>query len=149
MASIPSAGGPQAASPAARPPATASVKVLVNVDTAYRDIGTQVRTTLFTSLVSEGIFARVVAPSDTSGYELQVQITEVKKVSGTSRFMVGAFAGRNHITASVRLMKRGNATPILSFIATGESSAMPMTSATEMSDAVRELDQKIREALKG
>jgi len=122
-----------------------TVALAINSDTTAdaQEVVTRLRERLFGALVAEGLFTQVVPAHSAAGYDLEVNITEVNKVSTASRVILGVLGGRNRATASVRLSKSGETKPVRSFTATGESAAHPASSESGMEDAVRLLAQEI------
>lgn len=106
-----------------------------------------VRQELFSGLQSSGVFSRVVQPTETADYTMQVDLTNVRFVSGSARFWGGALAGANVVTGNVNVVDNSNGIELTSFSAEGKSASHPISSETGFDDAVRQFGDKVVEGL--
>lgn len=128
---------------------TVALTVVADSSAGEQDAAARIRERLFGALMAEGLFRQVLPPDDTTEYVLQVALFDVKRVSGTSRVLFGALAGRNRIRASVRLSRAGSPEPIRTFTVTGESASHPNSPDAGFEDAVREFVQHLVRGLRG
>jgi hypothetical protein len=106
-----------------------------------------VRTNLYANLPASGVFSEVVAEGQEADYEMDVNVTNVRLVSGTARAIGGAFAGANVVSGDVVLTDSANGLEVVKFSATGESASHPISSESGFDSAVREFSTQVTQTL--
>jgi Domain of unknown function (DUF4410) len=131
-----------------RPNSVASLTVTSPSDSESLEAAEELRSRLFGSLVSQGLFDQVVPPSKPSDYELTVALSGISEVSQGARIFLGVLAGSNKLSANVKLVDKTDSSVARAFIVGGESASHPMSSENDMGDAIREASSKIVQALR-
>jgi len=133
-------------------PIRANSVAMLNVtsagDSESLEAAEELRSRLFGSLVSQGVFEQVVPPTKPADYELTVALSGISEVSQGARIFFGALAGSNKLTADVKLRDTTTQSVVRSFIVGGESAAHPLSSENDMDDAIREASSRIIQALR-
>ena len=107
----------------------------------------QVRADLYTTLESSGAFGEVVDQDTPADYAMQVDLSNVRLISGTVRFWAGDWVGPSEITGDVTVTDQSNGLEVTSFTATGKSAINFMSSESGFDDAVREFGGQVTQAL--
>ncbi len=94
-------------------------------------------------LTGTGIFRQVVQTGTPADYALRVEVQKVSRVSSTSRFMIGVFAGSNEIAAVVVLRELAAGSVITCFNVNGSSASHPLSNENEFDDALQEAANEI------
>ncbi|WOF72725.1 DUF4410 domain-containing protein [Parvibaculaceae bacterium PLY_AMNH_Bact1] len=126
----------------------AALTVTSASDTESLEAAEELRSRLFGSLVSQGLFDQVVPPSKPADYELSVALSGISEVSQGARIFLGVLAGSNKLSANVKLVDKADGSVTRAFIVGGESASHPMSSENGMGDAIREASSKIVQALR-
>ncbi len=126
----------------------AALTVTSASDTESLEAAEELRSRLFGSLVSQGLFDQVVPPSKPADYELSVALSGISEVSQGARIFLGVLAGSNKLSANVKLVDKTDDSVTRAFIVGGESASHPMSSENGMGDAIREASSKIVQALR-
>lgn len=126
----------------------AALEVTSASDSDSLEAAEELRSRLFGSLVSQGLFEQVVPPSKPADYELTIALSGVSEVSQGARIFFGALAGSNKLSANVKLQDATDQSVVRSFVVGGESAAHPLSSENGMSDAIREASSRIIQALR-
>ncbi|MCK4371914.1 MAG: hypothetical protein KAW61_02155, partial [candidate division Zixibacteria bacterium] len=63
--------------------------------------------------------------------QVNAEVTKVKKVGGTERFMLGAFAGKASMTATVVFLEPASLDTLGSYTVTGKSGGTGMSGGTK------------------
>ena len=101
---------------------------------------------LFSRLVSEGVFARVVQAGETAMYGVRVRLLTATEVSQGARVLFGVLASANELAVQVDVFESVSRNLVVSFTAKGESASYPVSSENDMDDAIREaVDEVILE----
>lgn len=108
---------------------------------------TAVRLELYSSLPGSGVFSQVVQEGQAADYGMQVDMSNVRYVSGSARFWGGTFAGSNVLTGDVKLIDQSSGLEVTSFTATGKSASHPASSASGFDAAVNEFTGQVTQAL--
>lgn len=120
-----------------------------SADSDSQEAMEEMRARLFGLLVSQGIFAQVVAPTKPADYRMEVILSGVDEVSQGARIFFGVLAGSNEITAHVKLTDLIDGRQVASMVVSGESASHPMSSENDMEDAIREVTSRIIQSLNG
>lgn len=107
----------------------------------------RLRGQLFGRLVSEGVFRQIVHPGDTARYEINVELLTAKEVSQGARIFWGVLAGSNELAIRVQVHDSDTNTVLTSFTAKGTSASHPLSSESDMDDAIREVVDEVIVAL--
>jgi|GEM_PF-6619085 len=110
------------------------------------DIISDVKAKLVSRLISEGI-ASSISHSSSRGNKLHVNILDYKKVSGTSRVLLGMLAGSNSIKAQVDFKDSSNRI-LESFQINSKSALHPFSGVSDFTDAADEFASKVIKELK-
>lgn len=102
---------------------------------------------LIAKLDESGIFRNITTDADTADLRLDVLIVRVKRVSGASRVLVGAMAGRAGINTESRLYDVRSNASLASFDAYGRSSGGTVFAGTT-AQAIDRVADKICDFLK-
>ncbi|MHA1528570.1 MAG: DUF4410 domain-containing protein [Alphaproteobacteria bacterium] len=138
------------------PGSTVSLSVTATLpsdaDADAREDSTQVlhrlKSHLFGRLVSEAVFKQVLQPGEQADYRMDVTLRSAEEVSQGARIFFGVLAGANNLAASVALYDQPNDVLITSFDVAGESASHPMSSESDIDDAIREAVDEIILALR-
>ncbi len=106
-----------------------------------------VRGNLYANLPASGLFTEVVPAGQPADYEMDIDVTNVRFVSGSARFWGGAFAGANVVSGDVTLTDASNGLEVAKFSATGESASHPISSDSGFDSAVREFSGQVTQTL--
>ncbi|MEP0068872.1 DUF4410 domain-containing protein [Pyruvatibacter sp.] len=131
-----------------KPNSVASLEVTSASDSASLEAAEELRSRLFGSLVSQGLFEQVVPPSKPADYQLKIALSGVSEVSQGARIFFGALAGSNRLSANVKLQDATDQSVVRAFVVGGESAAHPLSSENGMADAIREASSRIIQALR-
>jgi len=132
-----------------RPDSVVALTMKSSAESESQEALEEMRARLYGLLVSQGIFAQVVAPTKPADYRMLVVLSGVDEVSQGARIFFGVFAGSNEVTAHVKLTDMVSDREIASFVIEGESASHPMSSESDMEDAVREVTSRIVQSLNG
>jgi hypothetical protein len=138
-------------SEAIRPGSTVALSVEAvegsgNADHVQRGLQ-DLRGNLFANLPASGVFTQVVQEGQQADYEMDVDVTNVRFVSGSARFWGGVFAGANVVSGDVTLTDASNGLEVTKFSATGESASHPISSDSGFDSAVREFSTQVTTTL--
>jgi hypothetical protein len=125
-----------------------ALQVTSTPDEDSQEVVQQLRSELYGHLVSDGVFAQVVAPNAPADYTMTVSVDQVRKVSQTSRILLGVIAGDNELNAHVDLKSSANQADVARFDVKGESASHPMSSENDMDSAIQKVVEKIVAALR-
>ncbi|WP_422006057.1 DUF4410 domain-containing protein [Pyruvatibacter mobilis] len=131
-----------------KPNSVAALNVTSPSDADSLEAAEELRSRLFGSLVSQGLFEQVVPPSKPADYELTVALSGISEVSQGARIFFGVLAGSNKLTADVKLRDSTDDSVVRAFVVGGESAAHPLSSENDMGDAIREASSRIIQALR-
>ena len=106
-----------------------------------------VRTNLYASLPASGVFSQVVAEGQQADYAMDVDVTNVRQVSGAARVIGGVLSGSNIVSGDVVLTDASNGLEVTSFSATGESASHPFSGESSFDSAVKEFSNQVTETL--
>ena len=107
----------------------------------------QVRADLYTTLESSGVFGDVVDQDTPADYAMQIDLSNVRLISGSVRFWAGDWVGPSEITGDVTVTDQSSGLEVTSFTATGRSAIYYMSSESGFDDAVREFGGQVTQAL--
>ncbi len=113
------------------------------LDPDFDEVQKRLRESLYTKLVTSGLFARVVLNGDPADYSLEVKIFKANAVSGTARALVGVLAGRSEAKADVLLRNLSTDEVLADFEVLGESASHPFSTEGSLDDAIRQAADQI------
>jgi len=118
-------------------------------DESVIEVTQRLKGELFGRLVSEGIFRQVVHVGDEAKYLLNVRLVDAHEVSQGSRLWWGFLAGANSLAVTVQIIDSSSSeVPIMDFVVKGTSASHPISSESDMDDAIREVVDEIILALR-
>jgi hypothetical protein len=121
----------------------------LNVEASDPAIAAQVRGQVATQLLGTGMFTNITGPNgEGADCTITVKLTKVDQVSGVSRVMFGALAGRNEIDGLVTVTDAKTNQTLRSFSFTGESAAHPFSGKSDIKDAEEKAAEEIILGLK-
>jgi hypothetical protein len=136
-------------------PRQKSVSLSVAIDTAehqkeedYIEVSKRIRDSLYTKLVTEGIFKSVFLAPEPADYGMDVTITSARMVSGLARVWWGVMAGHNDAQMTVRVNNLASNQVVADFEVDGTSASHPFSSESNPDDAIREAVNQIIKGLK-
>lgn len=123
-----------------------------NADVEARNDANEVmhrlRSELFGRLMSEAVFKQVLQPGEDANYRMDVKVLSAGEVSQGARIVLGVLAGSNTLTASVLLFDQPDENLITEIEVGGESASHPLSSESDIDDAIREAVDEIIVALR-
>ena len=121
----------------------------LNVEASDPAVAAKVRGEVATQLLGTGLFSSISGPyGEGADCTITVKLTKVDQVSGFSRVMFGALAGRNEIDGLVTVTDAKTNQILRSFSFTGESAAHPFSGKSDIKDAEEKAAEEIILGLK-
>jgi len=96
-----------------------------------------IRLAVAQQVLGAGLAERMAVAGQPADRALDIQVTQVRAVSGAARVMLGAMAGRN-VVAATNTVRAPDGTTLRSFKVESASAAHPLSGETSMTDAVRQ-----------
>jgi hypothetical protein len=135
------------------PHKTVSLSVTIDTpehqkDEDYIEVSKRIRDSLYTKLVTEGIFKSVFLAPEPADYGMDVTITSARVVSGLARVWWGIMAGHNDAQMTVRVNNLATNQVVADFDVDGTSASHPFSSESNPDDAIREAVNQIIKGLR-
>ena len=121
----------------------------LNVEASDPAVAAQLRGQVATQLLGTGMFSNIIGPNgEGADCTITVKLTKVDQVSGVTRVLFGALAGRNEIDGQVTVTDAKTNQVLRSFSFTGESAAHPFSGKSDIKDAEEKAAEEIILGLK-